>query len=70
MKNGREMVSGHEGQQYEEPPKAMIVDGILRCIFGSSKEQEESYVFPDNLRRFFCGKDKVQDNAGCGCYRK
>lgn len=70
MKNGREMVSGHEGQQYEEPPKAMIVDGILRCIFGSSKEQEESYVFPDNLRRFFGGKDKVQDNAGCGCCGK
>lgn len=60
----------YEGQQYEEPPKAMIVDGILRCIFGSSKGQEESYVLPDNLRRFFGGKDKVQDNAGCGCCGK
>lgn len=50
----------HRGQEYTEPPVELIVDVILRHVYGGAGEPvEESprpYELPENLRRFFAGK--------------
>jgi hypothetical protein len=64
----------HEGQEYTEPPVAMILDAILREVYAGSVVTHEAEVMPDelpeNLARFFAGKvaAEVTDTltrAGC-----
>lgn len=46
----------YEGTDYDSMPKGMIVNAILREVYGSKPEQpktELSYVLPENLRMFF-----------------
>jgi len=46
----------YEGNQYESPPKAMIVNAVLREVYGSKSERPKAdlpYVLPENLRLFF-----------------
>lgn len=43
----------HEGSYYDSPPKAMIIDGVLRTIYGKVSSPKRSYTLPDNLNRFF-----------------
>ena len=44
----------YKGKMYEQPPAAMIVDGILRVLYGQTQPVDEKpYVLPDNLSRFF-----------------
>jgi len=46
----------YEGADYDSPPKAMIINAILREVYGSKSEPtktERSYVLPENLRMFF-----------------
>jgi hypothetical protein len=47
----------YHGKEYTVPPKAMIIDAILREVYGSPREKqdgnEKSYQLPDNLRKFF-----------------
>jgi hypothetical protein len=50
----------YEGREYEQPPAAMITDGILKMIYGQQPYEDKSYTLPDNLERFFAGKS-------CGC---
>jgi len=54
------------GATYDVPPKAMLAEGILSAVFGNSSEAQPSigYTLPENLRRFYDGK---QRKAGCGC---
>ncbi len=47
----------YEEETYEQPPKAMLMDGILRAIYGQLPQDENSYTMPDNLKRFFTGID-------------
>lgn len=58
----------HAGQEYTEPPVAMIVDAILRAIYhGTAVEGEpddESYQLTANLERFFAGKAAAEAEAG------
>jgi len=60
----------HGGQEYTEPPLAMILDAMLREIYaGAVVEHEaraEPYELPENLERFFAGKvaTEVTDAAG------
>ena len=45
-----------QGQEYTVPPKAMIVDAILREVYGGGAPPQcgdEEFVLPDNLKRFF-----------------
>lgn len=59
----------YNGREYNEPPKEMIVNAILREIYGNGmavKEpetagQEQAYRLPENLKRFF---DGLKDNKG------
>lgn len=56
----------YEGEEYEVPPKAMIIDAILSYVYGGEKIQvkKEPYTLPENLRMFFEGK---QSNTNCDC---
>ena len=45
------------GREYTETPTAMIVDAILRHVYGAAPEPASvgRYELPENLRRFFDG---------------
>jgi len=46
----------YQGKEYTSPPPAMIVDAILREVYGqpvAAAESGEPFVLPDNLRKFF-----------------
>jgi hypothetical protein len=45
----------YQGKEYTVPPKAMIIEAILKEVYGeSSKELEETeYSLPDNLKKFY-----------------
>ena len=48
----------YEGVEHPEPPKAMIVNAILKEVYGGHSESPKSrkeYMLPDNLRAFFTG---------------
>jgi len=49
----------YEGVEYNEPPKAMIINAIMKEVYGSpaaNAQGETEYVLPDNLKTFFRGK--------------
>jgi len=47
----------YEGKESDQPPVPMIIDGILKVIYGKlSAAVEEEYKLPDNLDRFFKSK--------------
>jgi hypothetical protein len=53
----------HEGREHTEPPVALILDAILREIYGAIVEREvdaEPYELPEILKRFFAGKVAVE----------
>lgn len=47
----------YENKEYTEPPKAMIINAILKEIYNDkikeTNEIKEEYVFPENLEKFF-----------------
>ncbi|MFH5836793.1 DUF2703 domain-containing protein [Proteiniclasticum sp. C24MP] len=45
----------YNGQEYTVPPKSMIVDAILKEVYGAApyKEEVKEYVLPENLKRFY-----------------
>ncbi len=48
-----------QGQEYTTPPKAMIVDAILRHVYGGQQETQQILKeVPDNLKKFFAAKRK------------
>lgn len=61
------------GREYTEAPKAMIVDAILRAVYGRTEpavgaapEPVAVAEVPENLRRFFAGKEQaVAADAAC-----
>ncbi|MCF6460879.1 DUF2703 domain-containing protein [Clostridium sp. Cult3] len=59
----------YEGKEYDVPPKAMIVDAILRAVYGYTNAtldrgcNEETYELPENLRRFF---ESIETNRNPG----
>ncbi len=52
-----------QGADYTQPPKAMIMDAILRAVYGQPQgtaaqyaepaQQSEPFVLPDNLKHFY-----------------
>jgi len=59
----------YKGQEYTVPPKEMIVEAILREVFGNNPaptpEDTEPYTLPENLKRFYDGLKKQQNNQCC-----
>lgn len=53
----------HNGTLYDQPPKELIVDAIMRSVYGSRDTLTISpgpYVLPENLRTFFEGAAKKE----------
>jgi len=53
----------HGGEEYTEPPVAMILDAILREVYGGTvvvQTEAKPYELPDNLARFFDAKVSAQ----------
>lgn len=61
----------YEGKDYEQPPTAMIVDGILRILYGNTPKIDTTYVLPENLNKYFNGRKAIMTNpeinTSCGC---
>jgi hypothetical protein len=62
----------HRGQEYTEAPVAMIVDAILRHVYGGAPapgaSRPEPYELPENLARFFTartGSGECKQSACC-----
>lgn len=51
------------GREYTEPPVELIVDAILRRVYGQAGDYVEDgpYELPDNLQRFFAGASAAPD---------
>jgi len=54
----------YQGREYTAPPRAMIVEAILKEVYGgdsanrAEQEAEQEYVIPENLRRFYAAMEK------------
>lgn len=54
----------YEGVEYSEPPKPMIVNAILKTVYGERKTEtakDNDYELPENLRRFFDALKRKRD---------
>lgn len=62
----------HEGVTYNDPPKAMIMNGILAVLYGNSPVENlfvgtsKEYVMPENIKDFYEGIEKNSSSCGCG----
>lgn len=46
-----------QGKEYASPPKAMIIDAVLRAVYGGYFAPEHEFTdVPTNLKRFFAAK--------------
>lgn len=69
----------YQGQEYSVPPKAMIIDAILRAVYGGAQVDVPRWPQPatglENLRSFFDAKQQQtpalgqpQESAQVSCY--
>jgi len=51
-----------KGETYSEPPKSLIVEGILKRVYGENEleNNDDKYEIPENLKKFFKGKNKKE----------
>lgn len=58
----------YQGQWYAVPPKGLIIDAILKEVYGGAMIERESAhqtgVVPDNLRRFFASVREKEIDEG------
>ena len=61
----------HRGEEYTEPPVAMIVDAILGHVYGgapsSGASEPEPYELPENLTRFFSARSVSAEATPSAC---
>ncbi len=45
----------YQGKEFTSPPKAMIIEAILKEVYGGSSERQEQkeYQIPENLKKFY-----------------
>jgi hypothetical protein len=58
------------GQEYTEAPTAMIVDAILREVYGGVEHPAAAAppaALPENLERFFAGKERLAAESTSCC---
>lgn len=51
----------YQGKEYTVPPKAMIIEAILKAVYGGNQNpnnQEQKYVMPENLKNFYSAMQK------------
>lgn len=52
----------YKGQEYTIPPKAMIIEEILKVIYGGKPDIDASnlsYIMPENLKHFYEAMDQA-----------
>jgi len=54
-----------EGQEYETPPKELIIDRLLQAIYGNVAIQKQDYELPENLDNFYSGIEKKRKDKCC-----
>ena len=54
-----------DGKFYEVPTKEMLADGILRTAYQPAACSCGEYQLPENLKRFFEGKEKKSASSCC-----
>jgi len=61
----------YQGEEYTAPPKAMIIEAVLRAVYGGSdaeqagQQAEQEYVMPENLRRFYAAMARNKESKTC-----
>lgn len=56
----------YQGREYSVPPKGMIIEAILKAVYGGQAPVDAAaspYVMPENLRNFYTAMAK-QGKAG------
>lgn len=55
----------YNGEEYTIPPKALIIEGILKSVYGGEKatSEETEYKLPENLKRFYAAM--YEKNKSC-----
>jgi glutaredoxin len=58
----------YNGEEYTIPPKALIIEGILKSVYGGETipNEEIEYTLPENLKKFYIAmneKNKVNNYA-------
>jgi glutaredoxin len=56
------------GEEYTIPPKALIIEGVLKSVYGGDTlvNDETEYVLPENLKKFYAAmSEKEQVNKSC-----
>lgn len=50
----------YQGNEYTIPPKAMIIEALLKEVYGGRNDEpkEPDYSLPDNLKKFYAGMIK------------
>ncbi|PKM51896.1 MAG: ferredoxin [Firmicutes bacterium HGW-Firmicutes-7] len=54
-------VWSYEGSEYAVPPKAMIIEALLKAVYGNESKKEEvdeEYIMPENLKLFYTAMSK------------
>lgn len=58
----------YDGKTYEVPTKEILTDAILKSIYVAPSRVRTPYVMPENLTRFYEGKNHRSDSScNCGC---
>jgi hypothetical protein len=55
----------YHGKEYTVPPKAMIMEAILKAVYGAQDADEiarTEYKLPENLKRFYTAFESKQKN--------
>jgi len=57
----------YNGEEYSVPPRAMIVDAILKEVYGGGNKEIEAkpYSLPENLKKFFQALEQKKGSCGC-----
>ena len=55
----------HDGKTYEVPTGEMLADAILKAIYHPNVCTCGEYQLPENLKRFFAGKEKKAASSCC-----
>jgi hypothetical protein len=51
----------YQGKEYTVPPKGMIIEAILKEVYGENRghnDTEQGYVVPENLKRFYSAMER------------
>lgn len=55
----------YQGKEYTVPPKAMIIEALLKEVYGnnSTNVAEKEYIIPENLKRFYASMNAKTKNT-------